>query len=244
MNVNEYRQLRYEPLRLANQSRRICLTCRKPLVTCYCSRIRSFDSKPRFVILIDPLEANRSIATGRMAHQCLSNSLMIEGVDFSANDQVNGIINDRHCYSVLLYPKASAINLSDITRGRQLTVFPSNRELVIFVIDSTWRTARKIIKRSENLQRLPAVCFTPLKPSNFRIRKQPDLKYYSTIEAIHYVLDILGEYDHGTDSRPHDNLMEVVNFMINQQLKYMAKNNKERIISTLSYRCAYPHDKV
>ena len=77
-----------------------------------------------------------------------------------------------------------------------------------------------------NLLALPRICFTPQKPSNFRVRKQPNSNCYSTIEAIHHTIDLLGDTQgFETKNRQHDGLLSVFNFMVENQLDFIKKSN-------------------
>jgi DTW domain-containing protein YfiP len=76
------------------QYRQGCLRCRRPRSDCYCSVISPFESEPRFIILSQPREAKHRLGTGRMAHLCLANSELFQGVDFSDDDRVNREIGD------------------------------------------------------------------------------------------------------------------------------------------------------
>jgi DTW domain-containing protein YfiP len=199
------------------EPRGLCLKCLRSSQTCYCQHIRSFDPKIRFVILIHKREAQKSIATGRMSHLCLSNSLLLEGFDnYDQDPRVNSIIQNPLNHCVILYPGADSINLSQKSPIEPLA--PS-KQLVIFVIDGTWITARKTIRRSKNLSLLPQICFSPARPSRFRIRKQPNANCYSTIEAIHHVIELLGPaYGLDTSSCIQDGLLNVFDQMVEQQI--------------------------
>lgn len=101
--------------------------------------------------------------------------------------------------------------------------------LAVIVIDGTWATARKMMRLSVNINRLPRVCFTPPTPSNFRIRKQPKVECYSTIEAIHHTIELMGGCGGGIApmasdgdawaARAHDILLDVFDQMINRQIE-------------------------
>jgi DTW domain-containing protein YfiP len=79
-----------------------------------------------------------------------------------------------------------------------------------------------MIRLSRNLQVLPRVCFVPPTPSAFRIRRQPHPDFYSTIEAIHHVIDLFAptENENPAKPRPHDNLLAVFGTAVNRQLSY------------------------
>ena len=198
--------------------RALCHACRRPRVSCYCALVEPFHSVPRFVILTQPREAKHRLGTGRMAHRCLANSLLFEGVDFSADHRVDHEINSPFNFPVLLYPSRDAVNLSRYTSAQRLTLAPAGRNLLVFVLDGTWKSARKMIRLSRNLASLPKICFEPTAPSSYRIRRQPKPHCYSTIEAIHYVIQLFAPC--GSERRSHDNLLTVFHSVIEQQLTY------------------------
>ena len=201
-----------------------CYRCRRPRSGCYCALISPFESEPRFIILTQPREAKHRLGTGRMAHLCLANSSLFEGVDFSEDKRVNREIHDPASCPVLLYLSPSSINLTRQRWRERKTLFPGNRKLVVFVLDGTWKSVRKMIRSSRNLARLPKICFDPPAPSAYRIRREPRPECYSTIEAIHQVIELLTPrlgYQAPFLS-PHDNLLAVFRSVIERQLTYTA----------------------
>jgi DTW domain-containing protein YfiP len=177
----------------------------------------------QFVILIHPLEFRRKIATGRMAHLGLKNSLLVQGTDFTDSVIVNQLIQKPENHCSVLYPGADSVNISfSSCRDKNTAERDHDKNQVIFVIDGTWATARKTMRLSQNLQKLPKICFIPKNPSQFRIRKQPAASCYSTIEAIHHVIELVEYADHKADMpRPHDQLLVPFLHMVEQQLKFL-----------------------
>lgn len=222
MTIDEYRKRRAELFAHESQFRRQCHVCFQPEVQCYCSEIRPFDPKIIFAILIHPIEARRRIATGRMSHLCLKNSHLIVGEDYSNDSTVNRLIQDPRNHSVMLYPGARSVDLTPLAAEERSDLFPSHKNLVVFVIDGTWSKARKTVRMSQNLLGLPRIGFTPPAPSRFRVRKQPSSRCYSTIEAIHYTIELIGE-SRGFQShlRAHDGLLEVFDRMVERQLVFV-----------------------
>lgn len=128
-------------------------------------------------------------------------------------------------HSVILYPGPTSKNLTTMSDSEKETLFPKNKQLRIFVIDGTWATARKMTRQSENLKKLPRICFTPLNPSNFRVRKQPKVDCYSTIEAIHHTIELLGESQNfNVQERTHDKLLHVFDYMVERQLHFVKES--------------------
>jgi DTW domain-containing protein len=198
--------------------RAMCHSCRRPRACCYCALVEPFHSEPRFVILRQPREAKHRLGTGRMAHLCLSNSLLLDGVDFSRDERLEREIQNPCFFPVLLYPSRDAINLTRQAPGERMAMVPQGRRLVVFVLDGTWKSVRKMLRLSRNVASLPMICFEPPAPSGYRIRRQPRSHCYSTIEAIHHVLDLFSPA-HGL-THPHDNLLAVFRSVIDRQVIY------------------------
>lgn len=224
MNLQQYQEMRQKLSATLPTFRELCTTCLQPQFGCYCPHIQTFDAKINFVILIHPIEVKRRIATGRMSHLCLKNSHLIMGQDYSNNNQVNHLIDDKTHHSVILYPGPRSQNLSPLSADERAQLFPTDKKLRIFVIDGTWATAKKMVRQSQNLQALPQISFSPSKPSTFRVRKQPDPACYSTIEAIHHTIELVGHSQgFDTQSREHDKLMRVFDAMVERQLDFIRK---------------------
>lgn len=224
MDLQQYRKNRQEQLEQAPKYRELCTTCLQPGFSCYCAHVQRFDPQINFVILIHPIEVKRRIATGRMSHLCLENSHLIMGQDYSLNKDVNELINDSDYHSVILYPGVKSKNLTPLSEVEREAIFPEDKKLRIFVIDGTWATAKKMVRQSGNLASLPRICFSPEKPSTFRVRKQPNAACYSTIEAIHHTIELVGT-SQGFDvkTREHDKLLHVFDSMVERQLEFIRK---------------------
>ena len=217
MDIETYRKKQAEvQAQVSTIGRRLpCPRCLQPDFSCYCELLKPFAPKPIFVILIHPIEVARRIATGRMAHLCLKNSQLIIGHSYEQNQRVNSLIEDTQNQCVLLYPGPQSKNLSLMTEPEKIEMRTSQQQLVIFVIDGTWNTARKTLFHSPNLKQLPRIEFKPDRPSRFKVRKQPRAECYSTIEAIHQTIDLLGT----SDQREHDHLLYVFEKMVARQIE-------------------------
>ncbi len=224
MTLTQYEEKKRERLHAAWSPRRICVNCRKPVALCFCSLLRPFESKPEFVILIHRDEILKSVATGRMSHLSLTNSLFFKGTDFTHHEGVNKIIHDPNIFPVLLYPSFGATNLSELSSEKRSAFFPSDKRLVLFIIDATWGVSKRMRRLSQNLASLPAVCFTPPSKSRFIVRRQPHPKCYSTIESIHHIIELFNE---GGETR-HRNLIDILDVMVAQQLFFENETRQRR----------------
>jgi DTW domain-containing protein YfiP len=225
VNVQDYYRQRKTLSEQQVSYRNLCVVCLQPEFGCYCQDLKRFNPLVKFVILIHPIEVKRRIATGRMSHLCLENSVLIKGQDFSQNSQVNEILESSTYHPVVLYPGPKALNLSRVSETERKQILRSDRTLVVFVIDGTWATARRMIRQSQNLNQLPRICFTPPGLSQFRVRKQPAPECLSTIEAIHHVIELLGPHvGFDIEAREHDQLLFVFNKMVQRQLAFIQES--------------------
>lgn len=222
MTREKYLAAKLEREKAVWQPRLECPRCLKAAYTCYCSHIKPLRPATQFVVLIHPHEVSRSIASGRMTHLCLANSSFFEGINFTSHPAVNALIADPNNYPVVLSPGENSTNLSTLNESDWVTVFPSDKKLVVFLIDGTWSQANKIKRRSLNLKPLPHVCFTPTTPSQFLVRRQPRSYCYSTIEAVHYFIELVEQ----PATRHHDNLIDVFTAMVNQQIDFEVRHGR------------------
>ncbi|OHE07235.1 MAG: hypothetical protein A2513_03835 [Sulfurimonas sp. RIFOXYD12_FULL_33_39] len=128
--------------------------------------------------------------TGHLTHLSLKNSKLFIGTDFTNHKEINKTISTCNCY--ILYPSKDAINISKQSLFEDKST-DTNKERVIFLIDSTWSCSLKMLRDSKNLKQLKHISFETIKPSEFKIKQQPQEYCLSTIESTLSVLEILNE---------------------------------------------------
>jgi DTW domain-containing protein len=185
--------------------RAVCARCRRPEQVCYCAHVTPLETKTKVVILQHPRERDVPINTARIAALCLPDSELHVGIHW---DKPLGT-PDRP--AVLLYPGPGAI---DIERE------PPKGPVTLVVVDGTWWQARKLVRANPALARLPRYAFRPEQPSDYRIRKEPQADYVSTIEALAHLLGVL----EGDPAR-FAAMLTPFRAMVDTQLAYAAKGN-------------------
>lgn len=170
----------------------MCYKCFWPQALCWCASLRPMATRTRFVFLMHPKEFKEEKAgTGRLTHLCLPNSEIHMGAAFDGDEAVQALINDPKNFPVLLYPGKDALNLSESDQASAFSGQLGSRQPVIFLLDATWSGARKMLRLSPGLQRLPRIMFTPSAPSRYVIKQQPMAGCLSTLEAVHELLAVL-----------------------------------------------------
>lgn len=170
-------------------TRETCYRCFWPKSLCWCPSLRPMATRTRFVFLMHPKEYKyEKAATGRLTHLCLANSEIQVGIGFDDHEAVQRIIHNPAALPVLLYPGAEA---RDLSRGELTEPELAGRQLTVFLLDATWSCARKMLKLSPSLQRLPRVKFAAPGRSRYVIKQQPQDGCLSTLEATHELLRAL-----------------------------------------------------
>lgn len=204
------------------KQRNYCYKCYRPNSSCMCKYINKIDTKTKFIILMHPKEFKKTKnGTGQFTKNSLTNSELFIGIDFSNHKKINEIIENKNNDCYLLYPSESSLNLSD-------EKIHSNKNLVIFIIDSTWACSKKIIKSSHNLQKLKMLSFNVKKTSQFKIKKQPNNYCLSTIESTQYIIKLLNKYNlEDLNTIKIEQMTKPFEKMVNYQLN--CANNKKEI---------------
>jgi DTW domain-containing protein len=164
------------------EPRAVCPRCERPVRVCYCAHLTSIATKTRIVLLQHPREEDMAIGTARMASLCLPNSELHVGVDFEDSEELTRALGDPERPAALLYPSDDAVDV---------LAEPPAGPITLVVVDGTWWQARKLVRKNPRLAALPRYAFKAPTPSEYRIRREPDEAYVSTIEALVTVLGVL-----------------------------------------------------
>lgn len=188
-----------------------------------------------------PKEYKREkVGTGRMTGLQLENSEIIVGVDFTKNERVNEILTKEKNNSFLLYPGHDSFNLSVEESPETISFLGDAPHL--FILDGTWPCARKMLKRSTNLQKLKRVSFDNEIKSKFIIKQQPAALCLSTIESVYTVLNLLKKSDvEHCDTKdflvPFEKLIDYqLDYMLNPYSKHYRFGMSREIIPKDMYK--------
>jgi DTW domain-containing protein YfiP len=197
--------------------RLVCYRCFRPVKSCLCSDIKTIGTQTRFVILMHPKEARKvKLGTGRVTHLCLQNSEILLGVDLTEDQRVNHLIKDPAYFPVILYPGENSTNISEFHFPDGI---PNKKNILVFVIDASWILAKKMLKKSANLQALPKIHFRPQGPSRYVIKQQPHEYCLSTIESVYFLLEELDRLGIEKCREQHRSLLEILDKICRLQLE-------------------------
>ena len=189
-------------------SRAFCYQCRRAKVACLCGRIEKQPNRVKLVVLQHPDEVNNKKATAIIAELGLQQYQQWVGEDFTQHVELNQLLKDKAGKIAVLFPARHAIKLGsqDALRATQGIEF-------LIVIDGSWRKAKKVWQLNPQLHNVLAVTFSDALVSDYRIRKEPEAGYLSTVESVVYALRSLEDSAEGYQSLL-DLFAEMVDFQI------------------------------
>jgi DTW domain-containing protein len=188
-------------------ARRDCYRCFKPQVTCICASLPRVDNRTTVLVLQHPRERAHPIGTARFAALGLQNSRV--EIAWNASTREREPPAWLPPGAALLFPSPDARDLREVPEHE--------RPQHLVVLDGTWHTARTLYREKTWLHALPHFRFLPGAPGRYRIRKEPQLDYVSTIEAIVEALGILEPETQGLSQ-----LIDAFDGMIDAQIAFAA----------------------
>jgi DTW domain-containing protein YfiP len=185
-----------------------CPGCRMLAVACLCELVPRVETRTRVLVVLHHAETQKPSNTGRLALRCLPNSgAVIRG----APDQPTAAPGPdwaEHGDPVVLFPHPDARPLAEFCGGP--------RPVTLIVPDGTWRQAQRVRRRVPGLAEVPCAFITRDAPSEYRLRRTPDARRLSTMEAIAEALGLL-EGPRGPAAR--ELLLNIFQIMVDRSLR-------------------------
>jgi DTW domain-containing protein YfiP len=172
--------------------------------------------------------------TGYLTHLSLKNSTIYRGINFSNHDEINKLILNPNNNCFILYPDENSIDIS------KENIHEHNKTNVIFIIDATWPCSRSIIKNSPNIASLPKISFQYQKPSQFKIKTQPNAYCLSTIESTRCMLQELTKQNiESLNTTQLTNFLKPFEQMVAYQVDRAKETNDGHERKKLAYKKAF-----
>lgn len=164
-----------------DDARALCYRCLRPVAHCLCALVQPVHTRTKLVVLQHPKERRHPFGTARLLRLAMPDArveTVCGGFDEVLRHEVD-VAPD----AAVLYPHRDAVDLASLPAEQM----PST----LVLLDGTWAHAKKLYRDNEWVQRLRHVRIDPPRPSNYRIRKEPQEDFVSTVEALVYALSIL-----------------------------------------------------
>lgn len=190
-----------------------CYACYRPTEVCFCASIPTIDNRTEVLILQHRREHFHRFNTARIVHKGLRNSQLL--ADHTHNLAARLQLKPR---AGLLYPGPTATLIADLP--------VADRPDQLVVVDGTWHHTKTLVRDIPALQSLPRYQLSPTTPSRYRIRREPDAMFLSTVEAIVAALQLLEP-----DTPGFDRLLQAFEKMVDVQLAHPGSENGSRFVA-------------
>lgn len=162
---------------LDSSSRRAsCAACLRAQSACICDWVRPVSVPAGLLILQHPLEVSNAKNSARLLHLCVAGSVLAAGETFDPV-ALDAMLHAGGRTPVLLYPETPGV------AAVSPDALPPPGQLLIVVLDATWRKSRKMLHLNPALGRLPRLALVDMPASGYRIRKAHAPDQLSSLEA-------------------------------------------------------------
>ncbi|ADL50650.1 tRNA-uridine aminocarboxypropyltransferase [Clostridium cellulovorans] len=168
-----------------------CNKCGLPVINCICDIVPKIDTKSRICILSTEKEFSRPSNTARLLKLVNPEStelILWERTNFP--EKLIEYINSEDYQVYILFPTEND-DLSEVNYEYK----NSERTPVFVILDGTWKEARKILRKSDYLKRLPRISLDPIHKSEYTLRRGASEGELCTIETAIEVLKLNHEFE-------------------------------------------------
>lgn len=195
-----------------------CQRCLRPFTACLCAALPAEPITNRWSahILQHVQERNHALNTARIAALGLQQCELHAVNDAAVETTLAPALLASLANALLIYPGDNSTDVSQLVaadiEGRPL-----------LLLDASWRKSRRLLLGSPWLQQLPRISVALPAASRYRIRREPEPGYCSSLEALCHVLGTL-EGDHPR----YQPLLAAMDVMVNQQIERMGEATYRR----------------
>ncbi len=176
----------------APAKRSLCARCLRPSSTCICGWIRPTAHQVEVLVLQHPREVARAKGTARLLQLSLRHCRLAVGEEFLPAE-LQALLDGSgphetarsgHRQALLLYPDTPQDQALGLLSPPALpALLRDPQQLLLVVLDGSWRESRKMLYRNPLLQRLPRLALRDFPASKYLIRKAHEPHQLSTLEA-------------------------------------------------------------
>lgn len=160
-----------------------CPRCRLVRTRCVCAEVPRIANRTEVLVVQHPREQHHPIGTARFVDLGLERSQIVVA------DRIEGTGDERErLIAGIGFPKGAALLFPSEDARDVETLSEGERPDCLIVIDGTWSQAKRLFLDDPRLAALPKVRFTPEQESRYRIRREPQKDFVSTVESIAEVL--------------------------------------------------------
>lgn len=167
-----------------------CNKCGLPIINCICNISPRIETKTKIWILSTKREFSRPSNTARLLKLINPESTeLILWERTNAPEKLIKYINSLEYEIYILFP----IDNDDLSE-RKFEYKTPEKTPVFIILDGTWKEARRILRKSDYLNKLPKISLDPIHKSEYTLRRGASEGELCTIEAAIEVLKLNYEF--------------------------------------------------
>jgi DTW domain-containing protein len=168
-----------------------CNKCGLPIINCICNIAPKTSTKSKIWILSTEREFRRPSNTARLLKLVNPESTeLILWERTNAPEKLIEYINSEEYEIYILFP----IENNDLSE-RKFEYKSLERTPAFIILDGTWKEARKILRKSDYLKKLPRISLNSIHKSEYTLRRGASEGELCTIEAAIEVLKLNYEFE-------------------------------------------------
>ncbi len=165
-----------------------CPFCRVAKVHCLCSVQPDIECSVACLLIMAGSEVLKPSNTGRLIADTIKETYVYQWHRTEPNRDMLALLANPDYQPVLIFP-ASYIEDSKRILAQDTLAHPvQGKKWLLIFIDGSWREARKIVRTSAYLQRLPVISIHPETLSRYMMRKSDNAQHLATAEVASLVL--------------------------------------------------------
>lgn len=193
--------------RKINRKLEHCHHCGLPLITCICGKNPNLKSEAYIWLLTHENEIGRPSNTGRLIKDALSDHVEIFFWNrVSPPEGLLALLKDDGFLPVLVFPadgeeeakrevtiETLKESIDSGVHGCHGDPQGASKQLAFVILDGTWKEARKMLRKSDYLKKLPVLPLKDLEKTRYNLRRNPDMDHICTVEVAIELLRLNGE---------------------------------------------------
>lgn len=171
-----------------SKGKKQCQVCGLIVGNCLCSEKIDIQSNVEFWLLTHEEELKRTNNTGRLIEYAVGNTKVFR---WHRTEEPKALIKLIQSEAYHIY-----IIFSDDRASEKVRVKPyqiTDKPTVFLIIDGTWKEARKILRKSPYLDKLPILTLAPTKSTSYNLRRNSEQHHLCTVEVAISLFELVGE---------------------------------------------------
>ncbi|NOI65471.1 tRNA-uridine aminocarboxypropyltransferase [Vibrio sp. 99-8-1] len=176
-----------------------CVYCRVDKQYCICEFQPNIDSKVAVILLMSDSEVLKPSNTGRLIADVVKNTSVFQWNRTEPDRKLLEMLANTEYSPMVVFPEEYVDDKQRVIHQcQQAHSEQQDKTTLLIFIDSSWREARKIFRKSPYLHALPVLSFQPESVSQYLMRKAEKDNQLSTAEVATLALSSAGEH-HAAD---------------------------------------------